>query len=234
MTPKDEIITVGELSTSQLTDVYERLMVPAFREDELLGYEELLEVYTAMNAPPHGVVVAAGRGPVAVALTEWYVERQVLLLAYLAVAEDARGRGFGGLLSDHLTAQLSSVVPAPIAVAEVDDPRVWPGDEGTGDPEARLRFYARRGARLVPVHYFQPSLRGPGRRVPGMLLIRLDQVPGVRADLLHRFLVEYFSACEGEEALQDPAVQELLRQTSAVGARETLPPLSEWRTMPIP
>lgn len=227
------ISRLADLSEAEVNDIYDRLLRRAFRPEELLDLDELVETYTAADPPPHGVLLTAGR-PVAVLLSEWYVERRVLLLSYLAVAEESRGQGAGSVLADHLADWLQAAGAQPITVAEVDDPRAWPGDSATGDAEARLRFYERRGARLVPVGYFQPSLSGPGHRVPGMFLIRLDTVPETHAGLLQQFLVEYFSVCEGPGALQDPSVVGLLREVEALGDLGHLPPLSEWRTTPTP
>jgi GNAT superfamily N-acetyltransferase len=224
---------LADLSRSELVELYEQVLRPAFRSEELLGLEEVVEGYTGSDAPPNGVLMRDGR-PLAVLLTEWYVDRRVLLLSYLAVSEKSRGRGIGSVLADHVAGQVRDMKPPPVALAEVDDPRVWPGDEGTGDAEARLRFYARRGARLVPVSYFQPSLRGPGQRVPGMFLIQLDGTGDVSRELLAQFLQEYFTVCEGPESLADPDVVGLLHEVDALDAHPILPQLTEWRTIPPP
>ena len=49
-----------------------------------------------------------------------------------------------------------------------------------GDPTARLSFYARFGATVLDLPYFQPRLTAKGRRAHGMLLLAFD----VHADAL--------------------------------------------------
>lgn len=233
MSSRHTVARLADLSVPDLVDVYERVLRPAFRPEELEDFDDIVEGCMCPDPPPNGVLMRDGR-PLAVLLTEWYLERRVLLLTYLAVAEEARGQGVGTILADDLVAQTNSRAPEPIALAEVDDPRVWPGYKSTGDAEARLRFYERRGARLIPVSYFQPSLRGPDHRVPGMLLICLDAVSDVSRELLTLFLVEYFTACEGADSLEDPDVIGLLHDVDALDAHPILPPLSEWRSLPPP
>lgn len=234
MTTDLRISQLSDLATSQLVEVYDSVLRPAFRSEELMTRESFVGEFASAGdgAPSH--VLLEGITPVGVLLTEWYVDRQVLLLAYLAVVPRTRGQGLGTMLTDHLQMQLRQMPVEPIALAEVDDPRAWPGDEATGDAEARLRFYARRGARLVPVHYFQPRLRpGTGAgRVHGMLLIRLDQRSTVASGLLRQFLTDYFTACEGAGSLTDPEVVRLLHEVSALDDNAPLPPLSEWPRSP--
>jgi hypothetical protein len=49
---------------------------------------------------------------------------------------------------------------------EVEDPRYAQSNPALGDPQARVRFYERLGARALPVPYFQPAFGLAGQRVP--------------------------------------------------------------------
>ncbi len=222
------IVPLAELTPPDVSDVYKRILCPAFRTDELLEFDNLVTAYTGDGEEPSCVLLESGR-PIAVLLAEKYVNDQVLLLSYLAVVHESRSEGAGSLLLDTFTEWAKSLDPEPIIVAEVDDPRVWPSEVSTGDAHARLQFYERRGARLIPVNYFQPRIRASGHRVPGMFLIRLDPRIEVKPELTERFLVEYFTTCEGPNALEDPDLVELLRQVQSLYRLRILPPLSEWR-----
>lgn len=227
------IVPVAELSKPDIVNIYEQLLQPAFRADELLDFEDLVAYYTGIDAEPSSVLINHGQ-PIGVLLAERYVDDRLVLLTYLAVAETVRGRGTGSMLMDDLTAKMRLLGTEVITVAEVEDPRVWPGDAKTGNAQARLLFYERRGARLIPVTYFQPRLRESGHRVPGMFLIRVDHVKNFSKELLGQFLVEYFTACEGPETLEDPDTINLLREVEKLDASHALIPLYKWPSMPLP
>ncbi|WP_068402836.1 GNAT family N-acetyltransferase [Kribbia dieselivorans] len=226
----ERIVSVADLSTGQATDLYDRVFRPAFRPDELLDRNAFLSAYTGAQAQHSGVLVRQGT-PIAAYLTDSYVDGRVVLLTYLAVAPSARGSGAGATLAAHLRTLLGTGGLGALTLAEVDDPRVWPGDEGTGDAVARLRFYARLGARVLPLRYFQPALRSDSDRVHGMFLIRLDAGVGTAKDLVREFLVENVTANEGPAAVQDPEATALLREVDALTPDDILP-LSQWRRLP--
>ena len=98
--------------------------------------------------------------------------RHAVLLQYLAVDPTLRGKGVGSGLLDVVIARWAR--GASVILAEFERPDVHPGHPTHGDPEARLRFYARYGAVALHLPYFQPSLRADAGRVHGMLLAVFD------------------------------------------------------------
>jgi GNAT superfamily N-acetyltransferase len=192
--------------------------------------DEMRAAYCRPGADPSVVVLADAR-PVAVMLGTWFADGRVLLLSYLSVDRSLRGTGVGARL-------VGEVVPAWCAgrdaavLAEVDDPRRWPADDDAGDPRARLRFYDRLGARLLPLPYLQPSLRPGSPRVEGMLLLRLDRSATAPRDVLAAFLEEYFTACEGPASLADPPVSGLLERARGLDLERDAWPVSRWPQIP--
>jgi hypothetical protein len=186
---------------------FHALMQTAFTPAELMPYGDLR---AARQSPTtNGTLVLAGEEPVAGIVTEAYQDGRILLVAYLVVAVPARNAGLGSRL-------LGSVAPrdagpdAPLVLAEVEDPRFHPPSD-RGDPVARLRFYDRAGARLLPLPYSQPSLRAGSARVDGMLLIAIGaRGPDVDGRLVAAFIEEYYAASEGRRTVQeDPALAAL-------------------------
>jgi hypothetical protein len=104
-----------------------------------------------------------------------------------------------------------------VVLAEVHDPRHWPA---TGDerPSARLRFYARHGARLLDLAWIQPRLTPGGDRVEGMLLLVLAARPPALLDggaaldgaLVRAWVEQQLRDAEGDAALADPGFAEIL------------------------
>lgn len=148
------------------------------------------------------------------ALGEVYPDSGTLLLGYLAVDPELRGSGVGTQLVQALRDRWFS--PETFAIMEVEDPRHHQADPEHGDPAARLRFYARFGASALVMPYFQPRLRPDLPRAYHLLLCPLN-VPAhldvggeVDARAVASFLTEYFVACEGQDALEDPEVEWLL------------------------
>ncbi|AEI13354.1 hypothetical protein Celgi_2861 [Cellulomonas gilvus ATCC 13127] len=194
-------------SADDLARVYADVLRPSFPDDELADLAVLQHQLTAGHLH---VVVAEEAGALrGAALGEWFPEQGVLLLAHLAVAPGGRGGGVGGALLDGAVAAWRAELDPWLVVAEVEDPAVHPGSPAHGDPTARLRFYQRRGARVLPVPYVQPALRPGGARVPGLLLLALavreDRLAGVEPDgtwliptpPLDDFLRAYYTSAEG-------------------------------------
>jgi GNAT superfamily N-acetyltransferase len=222
---------VGDLSAQQVEDVYRRLLEPSFRPEELMSLQDFRSDYEDDAADLSSVLLVAGE-PIAVMLGEWYAGGRVLLLGYLAVLEEARGTGAGSFLMRSVLPRWYADVPGALVIAEVDDPRSWSTDSHRGDPVGRLRFYERHGASLLPFAYFQPSLRVGSPRVRGMFLLRLDASPHVPHGILTEFLTEYFTLCEGPEAVNDPEVARLLSSAAAVDLTTGTWPVSRWHEVP--
>lgn len=223
-----------ELDADLLARTYDELLVPSFPAEELLTFADLQELYLIPDEPEPSVVVLRDDEPVAVMLGEWFADRRVLLLAYVAVAPNNRRGGVGAQLVGEVLRGWADARPGAVVLAEVEDPRWHREDPVKGDPVARLRFYGRLGARLLPLPYTQPSLRPGLGRVPGLLLLRLDHGGPAPPGLLRTFLTEYFVGCEGPGAVAEPAVDALLREVDDAGTRTDLPSPVDYSQLPGP
>ncbi|WP_369185775.1 hypothetical protein [Streptomyces sp. Y1] len=210
-----------------LVAAYRELLEVSFAPDELDTLERMRESMAEGRLVVAAVADGQGR-PLAVACGEWSAHARTLLLAYLAVREDQRSRGLGGrLLVEACRAWQERFRPA-LTLAEVAHPRAHHGSRGTGRAVARLRFYARHGARALDLPYFQPSL-GPGRaRVYGMLLLvlgvgsgfgSLEEVRAVPAEPVRVFLTDYLLETEGRVGT-DRATRDL---QAAVARQDGIP-----------
>lgn len=225
---RPDVRPVAALPRDVAQRVYERLLVPAFRPEEIPSLADYLQVY-AGGTPEHSGVLLREGEPVGVYLCSAYADGRVVLLSHLAVSAEIRGGGIGSLLIRHLTGELGRSWPGVVILGEADDPRVWPGTIATGDPVARLMFYARHGAELLPLAWMQPRLQPGSERVRGMFLFRLDKGRDSTAGLLPRFVADYVRQSEGPEALVDPEVQQLLAAAAMVDIDHDLLPMAQWQ-----
>jgi GNAT superfamily N-acetyltransferase len=218
------------LSTQVFDRFYREVLVPAFPPEEL---EDIDVVRAAQNGPGAsvpGVVALRDGEPVGGALGEYYPGAKIALLGYLAVRDDLRGTGLGTALLDRaLPAWRRAFAPTAI-LAEVEDPRVRQAGPH-GDPVARLRFYDRAGAKLLPIRYTQPSV-GPGLpRVPGMFLICLDPaLQSIPSDAVLAFLDEYMESMGS--STDEPDYLEMRRAIESRPDEIPLWPLSRVAEMP--
>lgn len=230
--PRPKIVEAPGLDRPALEWFYRRVLVPSFDAAELVTLDELCRGCLATDHEPGAFVVIDGR-PVAGLLAERFPASGVLLVSYLAVHQSYRGRGYGGLLLAEMLPKWQASWQPSIVIAEIGDPRFHAASDETGDPFARVRFWARAGAQLLAMPYFQPALRPGSPRVPDMLLIAFteteESVPG---EVVYRFLHEYFAACEGQRACTDPAVHALLDWTRRDGGRVPLWPVERFRDLP--
>lgn len=169
-------ITVRTAVAHELAGLHRDLLTPSFPAAELSPLDVLV---TDVESGRSQVHVAEVDGEfVAVAVIET-LGPEVALLAYLVARADQRGTGVGGRLYDAVLKDLRREGGPGLVVAEVEHPEVYTvADPAYGDPVARLRFYGRRGARILDVPYFQPSI-GDADPVYGLLLLAL----AVRSDL---------------------------------------------------
>jgi GNAT superfamily N-acetyltransferase len=195
--------------------MYEELLIEAFPPAETTPLDVLQRSLTV--TPPLARVAVTVQGTprerpssdgagklVAAVVGDLFPASRVLLISYLVVHPDMRGRGIG-------SATLSRVLPIwfeqhrPLAtLAEVEDPRVHPARPGQ-DPAGRLRLYGRLGARILDIPYMQPEInRGHGRvrdlfllASPAHSLSVHGAEPALDADLVETFLTEYFASAEG-------------------------------------
>jgi GNAT superfamily N-acetyltransferase len=194
-----EVVVVTD--AAELADVHDRILAPAFPPEEL---DDLEVIRSGVRAGKTEVVALRDEGrAVAVAVADVFVRGRVVLLSYLAVDPAHRSGGQGGRLLDAALARWTAGHDPCVILAEVEDPAHYREPTEHGDPAARVRFYARRGAAVLDVPYFQPALRPGMPRVPHLLLVVLHVAPAlrVRDHLLNAvtvlaFLQELFLACE--------------------------------------
>lgn len=198
-----------------VADFYRRVLAPNFPADELETSENIAG--GLKSGGTKALVARTAEGTiVGGAVGDLFPLSGVMLLSYLAVAAEGRGTGTGGLLMKALTELWGSQLSPPLLIMEVEDPRYHHSDPAFGDPEARVRFYERLGARALPVPYFQPALGPDGHRVPHLMLMVFggtDAPPGtarVDGKLVELFLTEYIEGCEGPVRPDDVAAQRLL------------------------
>jgi GNAT superfamily N-acetyltransferase len=213
---------------------YREVLEPAFPHAELEDLGKLSAGYLNPSEKYHGEVALRAGQPVGGALGEYYSASRVMLLGYLAVRGDQRGTGLGSALIRTVLDQWQRTVQPLALVAEVENPR-YHGETAHGDPVARLRFYERLGAKLVPFSYFQPSVEEQSPRVRGMFLLSLDprQETMPTAALLS-FLDEYMLVCEGEGVVGvDPEYVAMCAQIAAWRDEIPLWPMS-WADRVVP
>jgi GNAT superfamily N-acetyltransferase len=159
------------------------------------------------------------------AFVELYLASGVGLLSYLAVDADFRRAGLGRqLVSRGLEALRQDAVRRGSALnavfAEVHDPDAaeerLPAE--VMDPTERVSFFAKLGARRIPIPYVQPALAEGRDRARSLQLVAL---PGEGRDrtlpssLVRDFLAELYELSEGNRA---PADGEFRAMTEALEA----------------
>lgn len=208
-------LTIEELdpgSDSAVAEFYQRVLVPHFRDAELMSEEEFSSGLTAgttmalLARTPRGTIAGGAVG-------DLFPRSRVLLLSYLAVPAEGRGMGTGGSLMKAVTDVWGRRADPSLFIMEVEDPRHFGRDDALGDPEARVRFYERLGARALPVPYFQPALGPAGERVRHLLLMVFGTPPEttrVDGETVELFLTEYLEGAEGPVSPDDTGAQSLL------------------------
>ncbi len=200
---KTEIHRIGAIG-AEFDSVYDDILRPSFTRDELSDRSDLRAAIAAGSTLVWAAVDEQGM-VLGAAVWEYEAEFGILLLAWLAARPGMRGRSVGGPLYQASLEQCLEAYDPQLVFAEVSDPRRHGGDELHGDPDARLRFYRRHGARTLDLPYFQPAL-GDGRgRIPDLLLMVLHSRPEQRgtapdtldATLLRSYLEAYQQCCEG-------------------------------------
>jgi GNAT superfamily N-acetyltransferase len=206
---------IAELTGGPVLDtVYHEILVPCFPSAEMAPVESVR--YLAESGG--GLAWAAfdeQDNVVGCAIGEWDADPGVVLLAWMAIRPGVRGGGAGTALLDAAQAEWLARYRPCLMMAEVEDPARHAGSEVYGDPAARLRFYQRRGARILDLPYFQAGL-GPGEpRVPDLLLLVLhadEQFAGSKPDtidgtVLRAYLELYQRQCEGQVATDEQALR---------------------------
>ncbi|RXR28043.1 hypothetical protein EQW78_04000 [Oerskovia turbata] len=191
------------------------------------GHGKVSTALGEADPEPTGRVVAGVVG-------SWSAEARVLLVQYLAIAPGRRGGGIGAALLGAAVAAWREDLRPVMVLGEVEHPQFHSASEAHGDPEARLRFYARHGGRVLAVPYFQPGNEPGAERVPALLLMTLatesPESTSVPAAPLRTFLREYIEASEGSLA-DDAPTRALLDATS--GDRVELLGVDELDRVPV-
>jgi GNAT superfamily N-acetyltransferase len=216
------------------------VLAVSFSPDELEDAQELARGLRGEGDTEMLATVALGRDGVVLggAVAEVYADEHVLLLSYLSVRAELRGRGIGTMLMEHVAPRWYGHPAVRLAVAEVHDPRRWRSEEHDTSL-SRLRLFERLGARLLAVPFVQPALGSGRERVPGFLLlsfhadpsIQSDDGRAVRADIVGRFVRRYFEAAEGIRAPYDAQLTRLLERIEAHPEIPLLP-VAEYRRVP--
>jgi hypothetical protein len=220
-------------SDSAVTDFYERVLVPHFRAAELVSSKDFS--VGLKEGGTRALVARTVHGTIAGgAVCDLFSRSRVVLLSYLAVPAEGRGMGTGGLLMKAVTGLWGSQVNPSLFVMEVEDPRHYDSDRSLGNPEARVRFYERLGARTVPVPYFQPALGPDYQRVRHLLLMVFggaEAPPGTQrldGKTLELFLTENLEGSEGPVRPDDREAQRMLAACRSPGGL----PLLQVRNLP--
>jgi predicted N-acetyltransferase YhbS len=206
---------------------HREVLAPAFPSDELETAASLAARLRGASEPAGLALVALGDGDEILGglVAERYTAEGVLLLAYLAVRPKARGRGVATALMERAADTWYADERVKLAVAEVHDPAHWSVSEGSR-ASARLRLFARLGARRLPIAFVQPRVEAGRGRVAGMLLLALyadERVTGgggVPSALVDGWLRRYF---EVSEAIRPPYDPELTALLSEIGREDRLP-----------
>jgi len=211
-------VSVGGLDADDdaaVADFYQHILLPHFRADELVRCESFAAGLKSGDS--RALVARTANGVIAGgAVGDRFPRSKVVLLSYIAVPLEGRGLGVGSALMKAATAMWETAWRPPLMVMEVEDPRHFAADEALGDPYARVRFYERLGARILPVPYFQPALGGGRGRVRYLMLMVFggtEVPPGTRqvdGRLAESFLIEYLEDCEGQVRSDDEETQRLL------------------------
>lgn len=209
------IVDSYTLDSEQLGRFYDEILAPAFDVDELVERAELVDALADRNSLTRARIALDGTGEIiGGVIGDWFAAGRVMLLSYLAARPGLRGHGIGQRLLADATPSWISDFGAVLVVAEVENPRFHVADEGHGDPTARLRLYARLGAKILRMPYFQPALSKEQARVPNLFLMVFSADESVMrgsdrvaAEPLRRFIDEYLESTEG--AVDDDQIRGL-------------------------
>lgn len=236
---------LGAEPDDRLLGEFHRLVLsPSFAVDELDPVATLASGLRGGGATDVRATVALDdRGAVVAGIVgEGFRGTGVLLISYLAVRPDRRGRGLGSRLMDEVASRWYREPGVLLVVGEAHDPRCWP-ETADEHPTDRLRLYDRLGARVLAVPFIQPALEPGSSRVPGFLLLAFHVAPQVLEDrgdgptipasLVLGFVREYYEVAEGPAPPDDRGRAALEDDIRHMGSIRVLP-LAEYRRVPCP
>ncbi len=187
---------------TEFMQIVDQILLPSFPPSELASTQQFREGFNRGLFLTEAAFDRTTAAPLAVAIgTAPPSTDDVILLNWLAVSQNGRGRGVGGQLLDHTISQWVNEFSPTLIVGEVEDPHYHQGSESTGDPTARLRFYLRHGARRIDTPYVMPLVAADAPRVDHMLLLAFGGTatnPGASqsqlGDAVERFVRRYVEA----------------------------------------
>lgn len=176
----------------------EYILKPSFPPAELASPEQFSAGFNRGDFLVEAAFEVGSGDPLGVAIgTAPSSPREAILLTWLAVSAHGRGSGIGGALFDHVINKWVGKYDPILILGEVEDPSYHRGSHATGDPEARLRFYLRRGARRIGVPFVMPLVSANAARVDHMLLLAFAgraRAADAPADLLGEALTSFLTA----------------------------------------
>ncbi len=224
------------IDTELLARLYDEVLVGSLASDELGDPwwtdevdERATRTRTLIAMDTDGAVVGSLVG-------EWWHRSRVLLIAYLAVRQDCRGKGIGSALMRVADSELYHWREPLLVLGEVDDARHAP--LGVQDPGARVRFYDRFGVCALTLPYFQPPVRQGAPPAYYMLLSSFcGNAPGVRdgvvdGAIVRSFIDEYVGDAKNESEAYAADARWLMSFYNA----EQIPlvPLKDYERVPDP
>jgi GNAT superfamily N-acetyltransferase len=206
-----DLVDLDELPPAERVDlinrVHSELLVPNFLAAETVTLDTLRKAAAVAAGGTSITVGTEDTGQlVAAAIGDWFPNSRVLLLSYLVVRAERRAQRIGSALLRHALPAWSARYDPLVVLGELEDPRYHPPRAGQ-DPEARLRFYRRLGARVLDLAYTQPEVNPGHGRASNLLLIALPNGQGpdsaLDAAVLLQFLIEYYRSVEGDGCFDD-------------------------------
>jgi len=151
---------------NQLGDIYDRILRRSFPPQELADRGSFLNFVT------WGEVLVEHDGEVvkAAAVGDYSSDTDLLLLEYLAVLPEYRGKGSGSKLFKAAVARWRELMHPGAFLAEIERPDGHAFSPEYGDPARRLKFYQKLGMSALALPYYQPAMSGDLPAVPDLLL----------------------------------------------------------------
>lgn len=151
---------------NHLGEVYDRILKRSFPPQELVDRESFLNFVT------WGEVLVERDGDVikAAAVGDYSSDTELLLLEYLAVLPEHRGKGSGSKLFKAAFELWRGLMHPGAILAEIERPDGHSPSPDYGDPNRRLKFYHKLGMKALALPYYQPALSPELPAVPDLLL----------------------------------------------------------------